>query len=79
MPQDNEQLTFEDAIERLEKMLDSMESDQTPLAELVTQFEEGSLLLKTCRSKLQDAELKIEKLNLDTNELEPFPNPTNSD
>jgi exodeoxyribonuclease VII small subunit len=72
MPKQNDILTFEDALGRLETILESMESGDTPLADLVAKFEEGSSLLKVCQEKLKEAELKIEKLNLKTGEVEPF-------
>ena len=72
MPKKNDTLTFEDALERLEAILESMESGDTPLADLVAKFEEGSSLLKNCQQKLKEAELKIEKLNIKTGEVEPF-------
>jgi len=72
MPKKNDTLTFEDALERLESILESMESGNTPLADLVAKFEEGSTLLKVCQEKLKEAELKIEKLNINTGEVEVF-------
>ena len=72
MPKQNDTLTFESALGRLETILESMESGDTPLADLVAKFEEGSNLLKVCQEKLKEAELKIEKLNLKTGEVEPF-------
>ena len=65
-------LTFEDALERLETILESMESGDTPLAELIDRFEESAILLKTCQKKLKDAELRIEKLNVQTGKVELF-------
>lgn len=65
-------ISFEDALERLESIIESMESGDTPLADLVAKFEEGSTLLKVCQTKLKEAELKIEQLNLKTGEVEPF-------
>jgi len=72
MPKKNDTLTFEDALERLESILESMESGDTPLADLVAKFEEGSTLLEVCQEKLKEAELKIEKLNINTGEVEAF-------
>ena len=72
MPKKNDTLTFEDALERLESILESMESGDTPLADLVAKFEEGSTLLKICQEKLKEVELKIEKLNINTGEVEAF-------
>lgn len=72
MPKKNDTLTFEDALGRLETILESMESGDTPLADLVAKFEDGSNLLKVCQEKLKEAELKINKLNIKTGEVEPF-------
>lgn len=54
--------SFEDALERLETIVESMESGEVPLAELLAKFEEGNTLLKTCEARLKEAELKIEQL-----------------
>lgn len=54
--------SFEDALARLESIVESMESGEVPLAELLAKFEEGNALLKTCETRLKDAELKIEQL-----------------
>ncbi|MBW7895564.1 MAG: exodeoxyribonuclease VII small subunit [Opitutaceae bacterium] len=47
---------------KLESIVESMESGDVPLADLLAKFEEGSKLLKVCESRLKDAELKIEQL-----------------
>ncbi len=72
MPQNTENQTFEDALGRLETILESMESGDTLLADLVAKFEEGSNLLTVCQQKLKEAELKIEQLNIKTGDVEPF-------
>ena len=55
-------LSFEAALAKLETIVDSMESGEVPLAELLAKYEEGSKLLKVCEGRLKEAELKIEKL-----------------
>lgn len=55
-------LSFEAALERLETIVESMESGDVPLADLLTRFEEGSRLLKACEERLRDAELRIDLL-----------------
>jgi exodeoxyribonuclease VII small subunit len=72
MPAKKESPTFEKSVERLEGLIQSMENGDTPLAELVAKFEEGSKLLNNCQAQLKEAELKIEQLNLKTGELENF-------
>lgn len=55
-------LSFETALGKLETIVESMESGEVPLAELLAKYEEGTKLLKVCESRLKDAELKIEQL-----------------
>lgn len=55
-------LPFEAALGKLEAIVESMESGEVPLAELLAKFEEGSKLLKVCESRLKEAELKIDQL-----------------
>jgi exodeoxyribonuclease VII small subunit len=55
-------LSFEAALGKLEAIVESMESGEVPLAELLAKFEEGTKLLKVCEARLKDAELKIEQL-----------------
>ena len=55
-------LSFEAALGKLETIVESMESGEVPLAELLAKFEDGSKLLKVCEARLKDAELKIEQL-----------------
>lgn len=55
-------LSFEAALGKLEAIVESMESGEVPLAELLAKFEEGTKLLKLCEARLKDAELKIEQL-----------------
>ena len=63
-------LPFEDALEQLETIIQSMEDGDTALADLVAKFEEGSKLLKLCQEKLKEAEFKIEQFNLKTGDLD---------
>ena len=55
-------LSFEDALSQLETIVETMESGDVPLADLLAKFEQGNKLLKVCETRLKDAELKIELL-----------------
>lgn len=55
-------LSFEDALDQLEAIVETMESGDVPLADLLAKFEEGNKLLKVCETRLKDAEMKIELL-----------------
>lgn len=56
------ELSFEQALEKLERIVQSLEEGKVPLAELLAKYEEGAGLLKVCGRRLRDAELKIELL-----------------
>ncbi len=55
-------LSFEAALSKLETIVESMETGEVPLADLLVKFEDGNRLLKHCESRLKEAELKIEQL-----------------
>jgi len=55
-------LPFEDALKKLEGVVEAMESDDLPLETLLARYEEGSRLVKICQEKLAEAELKIQQL-----------------
>ena len=55
-------LPFEDALKKLEGVVEAMESDDLPLEALLAKYEEGSKLVKICQEKLAEAELKIQQL-----------------
>jgi exodeoxyribonuclease VII small subunit len=57
-----ESLPFEEAMKKLETIVDAMESDELPLEELLARYEEGMKLARVCQSKIADAELKIQQL-----------------
>lgn len=58
----SEDLPFEEALKRLESIVEKMESDDLPLETLLARFEEGTRLAKICQTKLTEAELKIQQL-----------------
>jgi exodeoxyribonuclease VII small subunit len=56
----SDEQTFETAMERLEHVVQEMESDKLPLEDLLTRYEEGVKLVKVCQEKLAAAEKRIE-------------------
>src|SRR5438046_6592775 len=54
------ELNFEDAMDRLEKIVEQMESGKLPLEDLIVRYEEGMNLVKVCQERLAKAEQKIE-------------------
>ena len=57
-----DEMKFEQALERLEKIVEEMESAKLPLDEVLKCYEEGVNLAKFCTAKLEDAQKKIEIL-----------------
>jgi exodeoxyribonuclease VII small subunit len=55
-------LPFEDALKKLESLVEAMESEDLPLEALLAKYEEGTRLVKICQEKLAEAELKIRQL-----------------
>lgn len=64
---------FEEALQRLEAIVESMEEGEIPLGDLLRKYEEGSELLKICGKRLRDAELKIELLRKNGSAETPVP------
>ena len=54
--------SFEQAIQRLEKIVADMESAELPLEDVLKKYEEGTRLVRFCSQKLDEAEKKIELL-----------------
>ena len=55
-------LPFEEALKKLEAIVETMESEDLPLESLLGKYEEGTQLAKICQEKLAEAELKIQRL-----------------
>ena len=53
---------FEKSLERLEAIVEEMESGDLSLEQMIKHFEEGSKLVTLCSGKLNEVEQKIEKL-----------------
>ena len=53
---------FEDALKRVEQIVEQMERGELGLDELVARFEEGQRLVQFCSGKLNEVEQRIEKL-----------------
>ena len=54
------ELNFEGAMDRLEKIVEQMESGKLPLEDLIVRYDEGMNLVKVCQERLAEAEQKIE-------------------
>ncbi|MEQ7156307.1 exodeoxyribonuclease VII small subunit [Brevundimonas aurifodinae] len=55
-------LSFEDALSRLETIVSRLESGQAPLEESITLYEEGARLKEHCEARLKSAQLRVDKI-----------------
>lgn len=53
---------FEEALQKLENIVEAMETGDLPLETLLARYEEGTRLVKLCQEKLAEAGLKIQQL-----------------
>lgn len=63
--EDLQELSFEEALLGLEKIVRELEAGEISLEQAIANFQEGMRLAKVCRDKLDQAEQKIEMLVAD--------------
>ena len=66
-----EKMTFEQAIKRLEEIVDLLENNETSLDDSVELFQEGVQLSQYCSKKLGNVKNKVSKILID-GQLEDF-------
>ncbi|MFH1038581.1 MAG: exodeoxyribonuclease VII small subunit [PVC group bacterium] len=69
------EIKFDQALQRLEKLVEEMEEEELPLEKSLEKYEEGTRLARLCLEKLNQAESKIELLKKTDGpepETEPF-------
>ncbi len=58
-----ERLTFEEALDQLDRIVRELESDTVPLEQTVVLYEKASELASYCSNILEQAKLRIEQVN----------------
>lgn len=66
IPEDIRKMSFEDALQALEEIVQGLESGEVKLDEAIGSYERGAALKRHCERKLREAQAKIEKISLDT-------------
>lgn len=62
---DAAETTFEEALQRLEAIVETLESDPPSLDAALEAYAEGTALARHCLERLREAELRVEELSLD--------------
>ena len=57
-----ETVDFESALKRLEEIVDALENGDSPLERSLSLFEEGVGLIRSCNTRLDEAEQKVKTL-----------------
>ncbi|MHC4538109.1 MAG: exodeoxyribonuclease VII small subunit [Planctomycetota bacterium] len=57
------ELSFEESIKELTNIVGKIEQGQIPLQDSLSQYEKGMALIKQCRTILEKAEKRIEKIS----------------
>jgi exodeoxyribonuclease VII small subunit len=57
-----EQLSFEDALRRLEEIVRTLEKGEAPLDQSIDLYQEGDRLRRHCEARLRDAQARIEQI-----------------
>lgn len=61
---DPQQLSFEDALAELEAIVRRLEEGSGKLDDAIAAYERGAMLKRHCEAKLQEAQMRIEKIVL---------------
>ncbi|MGE0739982.1 MAG: exodeoxyribonuclease VII small subunit [Hyphomonadaceae bacterium] len=59
---DPSQMTFEDSLSELEKIVAHLERGDVPLADSIRIYKRGAALKARCESQLKDAQLEVDQI-----------------
>ncbi|TRZ37635.1 exodeoxyribonuclease VII small subunit [Niallia circulans] len=65
-------LSFEEAMEELEKIVEKLEEGDVPLEEAINTYKRGMELSKFCHDKLKNVEEQLAEIVLDNGQKEAF-------
>lgn len=68
---DHDELSFEDALKRLEEIVARLDDPEVTIEESVRYYEEGLKLSKQCSATLESATLRIEEIHQSMNSGSP--------
>ncbi|GEK59350.1 exodeoxyribonuclease VII small subunit [Marinococcus halophilus] len=66
--------TFEQAMEKLEQIVERLEEGEVPLEKAITMYQEGMTLSNTCHEKLQKVEKQMDEIVDENGEVTPLEN-----
>lgn len=70
MSEEKQELSFEEAMEQLQTVVDRLEEGDVPLEKAIAMFQEGMQLSKLCHDKLTNVEKQLEQVLSNNEEFE---------
>ncbi|APC48340.1 exodeoxyribonuclease VII small subunit [Virgibacillus halodenitrificans] len=70
--EENNELSFEEAMKELEKIVGKLEEGDVPLERAIDYYQEGMKLSKLCNDKLKNVQEKMTNIMNEQGDLEPF-------
>ena len=71
---DAQTLTYEEALQAADLLLNQLQDESTPLAELQQTYQRGQIYLERCEALLQEVEQSVLQLDPDTMTTSPMDN-----
>ncbi|MFD2925924.1 exodeoxyribonuclease VII small subunit [Halobacillus naozhouensis] len=72
MTNQEKELTFEQAMDQLEKLVEKLEEGDVPLEEAIQYYQDGMKLSKFCNEKLNHVEGQMQQILNEHGEFEPY-------
>ncbi|PAV29109.1 exodeoxyribonuclease VII small subunit [Virgibacillus profundi] len=67
-----EELSFEEAMEQLENIVEKLETGDVPLEKAINYYQDGMNLSKICNDKLTSIQTKMTQIMNEQGDMEPF-------
>ncbi|WP_240378069.1 exodeoxyribonuclease VII small subunit [Bacillus piscicola] len=72
--QHRDEVSFEDAMAKLEKIVEKLEEGEVPLEKAIAMYQEGMNLSHVCHTKLQRVEKQMDRMIGEDGEIKPLVN-----
>ncbi|MFU0791511.1 exodeoxyribonuclease VII small subunit [Cerasibacillus sp. JNUCC 74] len=72
MAEKDKELSFEEAMQELEEIVEKLETGDVPLEKAIIYYQDGMKLSKLCNDKLNQVEDKMTKIMNEQGDLDPF-------
>jgi exodeoxyribonuclease VII small subunit len=72
MAEKDKELSFEEAMQDLEEIVEKLETGDVPLEKAINYYQDGMKLSKLCNDKLNQVEDKMTKIMNEQGDLDPF-------